>query len=251
MKKIRRSTFVGVLAVVALVGLGAVLAMGVDRKVVTSASAPAPTSTPETAEPTVMPVPEAKKVVLIGDYTADSAVGGTGARNWTALVGLALQTNQPTRVVRDNAQGSGYVSVGAFDQTFLDAAKVLVTKDVSVVVIFGSRFDMYAAPDAVRQAAAQTYAAIKQAAPDAALIVIGPTWPGNAPPPELLTARDMVRDAASEAGATYVDPIEQGWFADDPGKLMAADNVSPSDVGHEKIALGVYQAILDALKPKS
>jgi hypothetical protein len=199
----------------------------------------------------VIPAPDAKKVVLIGDYTADSAVGGAGNRNWTALVGLALQTNQPTRVVRDNAEGSGYVSVGAYDQTFLDAAKVLVSGDASVVVIFGSRFDMYSAPDAVRQAAAQTYAAVKEAAPDAVLVVIGPAWPGNAPPPELLTTRDMVRDAASEAGATWVDPIESGWFADDPGKLMAADNVALSNAGHEKIALGVYQAILDALKPKS
>jgi hypothetical protein len=225
--------------------------MGVNRKVETRASAPAPASTPESAEPTVIPVPEATKVVLIGDYTADSAVGGAGARNWTALVGLALQTNQPTRVVRDNAEGSGYVSVGAYDQNYLDAAKVLVTKDVSVVVIFGSRFDMYAAPDAVRQAALGTYAAVKEAAPDAVLVVVGPTWPGGAPPPELLTTRDMVRDAASQAGATFVDPIEAGWFADDPGKLMSPDNVAPSDVGHEKIALGVYQAILDALKPKS
>ena len=239
------------MALVVLVGLGTALGFGVNRKVIASASAPAPTSTPNTAEPTVIPVPEAKKVVLIGDYTADSAAGGSGPRNWTALVGLALQTNQPTRVIRDNAQGSGYISKGAYDQTFLDAAKVLVSKDVSVVVIFGSRFDMYAAPDAVRQAALDTYAAVKQAAPDAVILVIGPTWPGNAPPPELLTTRDMVRDAAAQAGATYVDPIDQGWFADDPGKLMAADNVSPSDAGHEKIALGVYQAILDALKPKS
>jgi hypothetical protein len=250
LKTIRRSTVVGILAVVALVGLGAVLAMGLDRKVATSASAPAP-STPESAQPTVIPVPEAKKVVLIGDYTADSAVGGSGPRNWTALVGLALQTNQPTRVIRDNAEGSGYVAVGAFDQTYHDAVKVLMTRDVSVVVIFGSRFDMYAAPDAVRQAAVDTYAAVREAAPDAALLVVGPAWPGDAPPPELLSTRDMVRDAAFEAGATFVDPIEEGWFAEDPGKLMAPDNIFPSDAGHEKIAVGVYQAILDALKPKS
>jgi lysophospholipase L1-like esterase len=225
--------------------------MGVNRKVENSASASAPTSTPKSAEPTPIPVPEAKKVVLIGDYTADSGVGGAGPRNWTALVGLALQTNQPTRVVRDNAEGSGYVSAGAYDQTFLDAAKVLVTRDVSVVVIFGSRFDMYAAPDAVRQGAADAYAAVKEQAPDAALIVVGPVWPGSAPPPELLTTRDMVRDAAAEAGATFVDPIDAGWFADDPGKLMSPDNISPSDAGHEQIALGVYQTVLDALNPKS
>jgi hypothetical protein len=251
LRKIRSSTVVGILALIALIGLGAGLAVGVNHKVAASASAPAPTRAPETAEPTVLPVPDTKKVVLIGDYTADSAGGGSGPRNWTALVGLALQTNQPTRVVRDNAEGSGYVSKGAFDQTYLDAAKVLVTKDATVVVIFGSRFDMYAAPEAVRQAAIDTYAAVKQQAPDAVLLVIGPTWPGNAPPPELLTTRDMVRDAAGAAGATYVDPIEAGWFADDPAKLMAADNVSPSDAGHEKIAIGVYQSILDALKPKS
>ena len=249
MKRIRRSTAVGILAVVALVGLGAVLAMGVERKVENSASAPQ--SRPAAPKPTVVPAPEAKKVVLIGDYTAESAVGGAGPRNWTALVGLALQTNRPTRVVRDNAEGSGYVAVGAYDQTFLDAAKVLVSGDVSAVVIFGSRFDMYAAPDAVRTAAADTYAAVKEAAPDAVLVVVGPTWPGAAPPPELLTTRDIVNDAASDAGATFVDPIKEGWFAKDPGKFMAPDNVLPSDAGHELIAQNIYQDVLNALNPKS
>jgi hypothetical protein len=239
------------LAVVALIGLGAFLATGVNRKVQASAAAPVAVSTPESAQPTVVAVPEAKKVVLIGDYTADSAAGGSGPRNWTALVGLALQTNQPTRVIRDNAAGSGYVATGAYGKTFLDAAKVLVNGDVSVVVVFGSRYDLYAAPDAVKRAATDTYAAIKEAAPEALLVVVGPTWPGDAPPPELLTRRDMVRDAAAEAGATFVDPIESGWFAEDPGRYMAADNVDPSDAGHERIALNIYLAVLETLNPKS
>jgi hypothetical protein len=128
---------------------------------------------------------------------------------------------------------------------------VLVNGDISAVVIFGSRYDMYAAPDTVRTAAADTYAAVKEAAPDAALIVVGPTWPGDAPPPELLTTRDMVRDAASDVGATFVDPVEEGWFAEDPGKLMAPDNVRPSGAGHERIALGIYQAVIKALNPTS
>lgn len=225
------------------------MSWGVDRKVETSAAPPPSTSA--TPQPTAIPAPDAKKVVLIGDYTAESAVGGTGPRNWTALVGLALQTNRPTRVIRDNAEGSGYVAVGAYDQTFHDAAKVLVNGDISAVVIFGSRYDMYASPDVVRTAAADTYAAVKQAAPDAVLVVVGPTWPGDAPPPELLTTRDMVRDAASEAGATFIDPVKEGWFADDPGKLMAPDNVRPSDAGHERIALGIYQALIKALNPTS
>ena len=126
-----------------------------------------------------------------------------------------------------------------------------MTGDVSAVVIFGSRNDMYAAPDVVRMAAADTYAAVRSAAPDAVLVVVGPVWPGDAPPPEILTTRDMVRDAAAEAGATFVDPIDQGWFAEDPGGLMAPDNIRPSDAGHERIAIGVYQAVLDALNPKN
>lgn len=249
MKKIGKSTVVGILAIVAMVALGAMLAMKVDRKVETSGSAPA--SVAATPQPTVIREPEPKKVVLIGDYTAESAVGGTGPRNWTALVGLALQTNRPTRVIRDNSEGSGYVAAGAYDQTYLDATKVLVTKDVSAVVIFGSRYDMYAAPDAVKDAAAKTYDAVKQAAPDAVLVVVGPTWPGNAPPRELLATRDKVHEAAADAGATFVDPIEEGWFADDPGKYMAPDNIHPSDAGHERIALGIYQNVLQALNPKT
>ncbi|ULE33629.1 SGNH/GDSL hydrolase family protein [Mycobacterium sp. IDR2000157661] len=249
MKRIRRTTVIGIAAVVALIGLGAGLAVGVNNKVANSVSAPP--STPASAEPTVLPVPVPKKVVLIGDYTAETNAGGSGPRNWTALVGLALQTNQPTQVVRDNAEGSGYVAAGAYNQTYLDAAKVLVKPDVSVVVIFGSRFDMYAAPDAVKNAALATYAAVREEAPDAVLLVVGPTWPGDQPPPALLNTRDMVRDAANEAGAVFVDPIEQGWFADDPGKLMAPDNIHPTDAGHERIALGIYQSTMEALERQS
>jgi lysophospholipase L1-like esterase len=237
----------GVVAVIALAGVSAGLAYGVNEKVANSVSAPESTSA--APKPTVVPAPEAKKVVLIGDYTAESAVGGSGPRNWTALVGLGLQTDRPTRVVRDNADGSGYVAVGAYDQTFLDAVKVLVSGDVNAVVIFGSRFDIYSAPDAVRTAAADTYAAVKEAAPDTTLIVVGPTWPGDAPPPELLTTRDMVRDAALQAGGTFIDPIKDRWFADDPGNYMSPDNVHPSDAGHERIALNLYPIILRALNP--
>ncbi|MEO3761525.1 SGNH/GDSL hydrolase family protein [Mycobacterium sp. B14F4] len=249
MKSIRRTTIVGIVAVVALVGLGAGLALGVNNKVAESVSAPP--SAPASAQPTVLPVPASKKVVLIGDYTAESEVGGSGPRNWTALVGLALQTNQPTQVVRDNAEGSGYVAAGAYNQTYLDAVKVLVKSDTSAVVIFGSRFDMYAAPDAVRSAATETYGVVREAAPDAVLVVVGPVWPGAAAPLELLRTRDMVRDASTEAGAVFIDPIEQGWFADDPGKLMAPDNIHPSDAGHERIALAIYQATLQALEPQA
>jgi hypothetical protein len=110
---------------------------------------------------------------------------------------------------------------------------------------------MYAAPDAVRKAAAETYEVVRNAAPKVVLVVVGPVWPGDAPPPEILTTRDMVRAAASDAGATFIDPIEEGWFKEDPGRFMAGDNVHPSDGGHERIALGIYLAVLEALNPKS
>jgi lysophospholipase L1-like esterase len=249
LRRIGKFTIIGVCAVIALIALTVALVRGVDRKVGETASmAASPTSS---LGPTAVPAPEPRRVVLIGDYTSGSEVGGEGPRNWTALVGLGLQTNQPTRVIRDNSEGSGYVANGAFGQTYLDAAKVLVSSDVSVVMMFGSRFDMYADPRAVRQAAADTYAAIRTAAPDAVLLVVGPVWPGVPPPGAILTTRDMVRAAAAEAGAVFVDPIEQGWFTEDPRALMGPDNVHPTDAGHERIALGIYTSLSEALSRQS
>ena len=70
-------------------------------------------------------------------------------------------------------------------------------------------------------------------------LVIGPPWPTADPPDAVLRIRDALKYQAGVAGATFIDPIAQGWFVDRP-ELIGKDGVHPTDAGHaymaEKIA---------------
>jgi len=71
------------------------------------------------------------------------------------------------------------------------------------------------------------------------LLVIGPPWTDSEPPIDVLYIRDILSGQANEAGATFIDPISDGWFVGRPD-LIGPDGVHPNDAGHaymaEKIA---------------
>jgi lysophospholipase L1-like esterase len=246
MKEFFRPSNLSAISVVVLLVAALVLTVGVDRKL--NRPEPLAESTSATSvEPTVEPPVEPTNVVLIGEYSAGSEFGGRDVKNWTALVSTGLQGLQPTRVVRDSSDASGYVAHGAYGDTYGDAAKLLVKPDADYVVIYGSSYDMFAAPQVVRDAATATYDLVRATAPAAHLIIVGPSWSGDLVPPELLATRDTVREAALAAGARWIDPLQEDWFAGNHAELVGADNVHPTDLGHERIALGVYEAVKAAL----
>ena len=121
----------------------------------------------------------------------------------------------------------------------------IVTSDANVVVIAGSRDDMVAEPRDVLAAAAQTYATVHQTAPGAVLLVVGPSWIDDNPPPRLLQTRDAVKAAAQAAGAIFIDPLGDHWFSE-PG-LVAPDGIHPTDEGHHKMAVLMAPLVSDAL----
>ena len=47
--------------------------------------------------------------------------------------------------------------------------------------------------------------------------------------------RDILRDQARQVGATFVDPIAERWFFDNP-ELIGADGIHPTDAGHAYMA---------------
>ena len=94
--------------------------------------------------------------------------------------------------------------------------------------------------------AAGTLHLARHTAPDARVLVIGPPWPTAAPPPAVLTIRNSLRAQAAAIGATFVDPIDAGWFVGRPD-LIGHDGVHPTDAGHvylaEKIAPLIYSQL--------
>lgn len=207
-----------------------------------TSSTPAPTPGPSaTAAQTSSPGPQV--LAVYGDgYSSGSTLGGQGDSGWPALV--AAQVGAELRL--NAAALAGYAAIGASGLTFPQLATANPVADATVVVVFGSRNDEGEDPATVGAAAAQMYASIEAAAPDARLIVIGPAWSDARLPADLEAVRDAVEQAAAGAGATFVDPLAEGWFAD-PAGLIAADGISPLDAGHQYLAGLIAPTVQGAL----
>ena len=146
--------------------------------------------------------------------------------------------------------GSGYVRRGPTGMVFSEAISSSVGPKSDVVIFFGSINDQAAKPDELREAANKAYADTKAASPTAKLVVIGSPWTNPNVPQSVLANRDALKEAALAAGAVWVDPIEEGWFFDQPA-LIGTDKTHPTDEGHaymEKLVLPHVQPIITALR---
>jgi lysophospholipase L1-like esterase len=203
---------------------------------------PALASSPTTpaAKPTAVPVPV---LAVYGDgYSRGSDLGGQGPAGWPALVAEQLGA----QLSLDAVSRTGYVSTGTSGQDFAGLVAASPVPDAAVTVIFGSRNDLGQAPTAVGQRAAETFSLIRQTSPSTRLVVVGPTWSDADVPAEISAERDAVKAAAEQAGATFVDPLEDGWFRS-PSGLIASDGVSPTDAGHQFIASALAPPLSNAL----
>jgi lysophospholipase L1-like esterase len=186
---------------------------------------------------------EAPVLAVYGDgYTAGSTLGGQDAAGWPALVAAALKAD-----LRLNAVSmAGFSAIGTTGQDFADLASSGPVPDAAVSIVFGSRNDIGSTASAVGQGAEQTLRLIRNAAPQTRLVVVGPAWSSADIPPELYVLRDAVQQAARAAGATFIDPLAAGWFSE-PGALIAADGISPTDSGHAAVASWLIPVIQEAL----
>lgn len=203
-----------------------------------TASAREPASTPEGYTPfTPPPEPEPRlNVTFVGDsYTAGSSEDSGPDALYPALISGALDANVAT-----SAQGgAGYVP--AEDGTSFATLAAAVPADSDVVVFFGSRNDAEGY-DATYAGAVAAYEALRQVAPEAQIVAVGPPWVDDAPLPWVIEARDAVRDAAASASVTFVDPIAEGWLLG-PDGLIGADETHPTDAGHAVLAERMTQAL--------
>jgi lysophospholipase L1-like esterase len=185
-----------------------------------------PSAPPPPPEP-----PPPPRVVFLGDsYTDARPPDGLGPCGYVARIGRALTVE----TVNNGAAGCGYVDLGS-DVTLPYEATVGTVDGAQLVVVFGSINDRPHPPLAVRLAATVTYAAIRRWAPAAPLLIIGPQYPNEDVPGWLWPLRDAVRAAAREAGAVFVDPLAERWFAGRP-ELIGPDGLHPNTRGHAYLA---------------
>lgn len=188
------------------------------------------------------------QIAVIGDsYTTGSDEGGRGTQAWTEQA-WALLAESGVAVHADVAAegGAGYGQPGNRGSVFHDLATRAVHRGDMLVVFFGSRNDQPVSPARLPELAAAAFALARTAAPQARLLVIGPPWPTASPPPAVLSIRDTLRLQAWSAGATFIDPIADGWFVGRPD-LIGHDGVHPTDAGHlymaKKIAPLIYSQL--------
>jgi lysophospholipase L1-like esterase len=176
-------------------------------------------------------------IAVIGDsYTTGSNEGGLGARTWTSLAWqlLARQGVQLSADVASEGR-AGYGVRGDRNSLFVDLTARAVKPDDVLVVFFGSRNDQGVDPVSLWTMANTNFDLVRRTAPAARLLVIGPPWPTADVPESVLRIRDILGAAARTAGATFVDPLAEGWFVGRP-ELIGADGVHPTDAGHAYMA---------------
>jgi hypothetical protein len=180
-------------------------------------------------------------VAVIGDsYTTGTEEGGEGPNAWTTRTWLAL-AHQGVQISPDVASEgrAGYVRRGDHGSVFEDLTNRAVHPDDALVVFFGSRNDEGVDPMQMAGMAHDTFDLARRIAPSSKLLVIGPPWPTANPPFDVLYVRDTLNTQAEWVGATFIDPISEGWFVGRPD-LIGPDGVHPNDAGHaymaEKIA---------------
>jgi lysophospholipase L1-like esterase len=224
------------LAILTFLALGASLIAGCAYG---SERSTAPTSSP-TEPQTEMPSPGNRSPVIavVGDsYTTGSPMDSGPEFTWSALMVDELRRDRPDLVLHVEAGGgSGYAMRGARGLTFEQLAQVSMPVDPDLIVVFGSLNDSGSDVRTVRTAAGSLMGWLRTQRPDAAVLVIGPPWVNDRIPANLFLVRDAVRDAALQAGATFVDPLEEGWFAGPNAALIGDDTVHPTDEGQRRIA---------------
>ena len=214
--------------------VGCVLAVAMYR--------PAAVSADTSYTPAVIQEDPEAVVVYIGDsYTGGSAMNGGPETLWTAQIEGEIV---PFSLA---AGGSGYVAgnTNGGADTFV-ARAALVPEDSNVVIFLGSRNDMRDDYATVNAAASAAFTAAALRAPGAKIVVVGPMWVNATPPPALLETARAVGDAARAAGLTFVDPLTDRWFADEPG-LIGSDGVHPTDAGHMYLAEKMQPIVSDAI----
>lgn len=191
-------------------------------------------------------------VAVIGDsYTTGTAEGGQGQNAWTNRTWLTL-ARQGVQISPDVASEgrAGYVVRGDHGSVFEDLTGRAVAPDDALVVFFGSRNDEAVDPAQMAGMAHDTFDLARRIAPSSKLLVIGPPWPTADPPFDVLYVRDILSGQAHDAGATFIDPIGEGWFVGRPD-LIGPDGVHPNDGGHAYMAEKIAPLIRAQLSRRS
>lgn len=227
-------------AAIASLCLGLLLAMtgcgGFDGKVEHKAA-------PVKAGPSAPPV-----VMFLGDsYT----VGERGAQPETTYAPAAARL-LGWQVIAGGRAGTGFVAGGtprlsgtrakdAFGELF--EAQLGWRPAPDMLVVSGGHNDWHYPTPQVIQAARTLLTRAHQRWPGTSMLLIGPLWGSDTPPPGALAVRDGLKALAAELRIPFIDPIAEHWITGNrhtgtgnAPAFIKPDGVHPTVDGHRYIA---------------
>ena len=230
----------GLIAVAAIVI--AVLALTMRDNGVSASPAPS-AAAPQATSPTV------PNIDVIGDsYVGGSDEGGYGDANWTKIVGSRFYSeSRPVDMNVTAVPGAGYITRGPDKATFAEAATSNLRSSADLVLVFGSRNDGKQDTATMTAAANDLFAKIRERAPHAKLLVVGPAWVNENVPDNIIANTRVMSDVAGAAGADFISPLNERWFFGADAKLIGADGVHPTDAGHQYMAEKMFALISKTL----
>lgn len=205
-----------------------------------STSEPLATTTPTTAPAAPRPV-----VAFVGDSYTQGVGAEPPSERWTSVLSAAMNWDERNFGVAGtgylataDAQACGRDTCPNYQTTALDA----VATAPSIVVVSGGQNDVAAYgddPTAVQEAIAATYIEIRRALPEAKIVAVGPSVPGEPTDAALGVDRD-VRDTAETFGAQYVSLLDPPVI--DPTNVLP-DGENVDNLGHSAISRRVQSAL--------
>lgn len=203
---------------------------------------PATTDAPETTEPadttSSSQAPQPLRISVLGDSWSLRPTP-----TWAEVAAELLADDGVTAEFTVHAlEITGYTIGAEARTTFVDRAAD-VDPSADVVVVFGGFDDRDTTVSAVELAALATLTTVRDIAPDATLVVVGAPW-GNAEPPDSIrSVNEVLAEQAADVGATFVDPVADGWFADGDADLIGPDLLHASEAGQALIADRLVEVI--------
>ena len=195
-------------------------------------------------------VPSADPVNAVHvDVIGDSLSTGykTPGNTWPGQAEpIAAGMGLKVQITNASENGAGYVQPGDMGDVFLDLANRIVNSQSQVVVLFGSDND--SGDPGIAGAVKQALARVKVLAPDASVIVVGPTSESDDPQGQLTQIRQVLSQQAAAVGAQFVDPVALGWFQGAAAQNLTSDLEHPNAAGESYLAKKMIALMVPVIK---
>ena len=183
-------------------------------------------------------------LLIVGDSFA-SGTGDPTFRLYPYILGDRLGWN----LTVDAQGGTGFINAaGAVESRgvpFVDRlARDGQLYEVDCVLIDGGRNDLGLPPPAVIAAADEYFRKVRDAWPEAEIIVVLPAFVSAVEGPNSAQISAGLRRSSAEVDAHVIDPVAQGWYRDrELGPLLWRDGVHLNAAGNEYYAGRIFDGM--------